>query len=104
MKVNYERKMVSKEHTSIDFECYTLEEVLNNVKMLIEEYGNDAQIMGKCDPYSDSDKETMYVCKDEPESDEEMARRIAWEENYSKSAEERDAAEFKRLQEKFGAK
>jgi len=104
MKVNYERKIVAKQQTSVDFECNTLEDVLNKVKRLIEEYGNDAQIMGQCEPYSDSDRETLYVFKDEPETDEELARRIAHEEKYAKIAEERDAAEFKRLQEKFGVK
>jgi len=104
MKVNYERKMVSKEKTSIHFEWNTLEDVLNKVEMLIKKYGKDAQIMGKCEPYSDSDRETLYVVKDEPETDEELARRIAREENYAKFEEQRDAAEFKRLQEKFGAK
>ncbi len=104
MKVNYERKMVSKEHTSIDFEYDTLEQVLNNVKMLIEKYGKDAKIMCRAEPYSDSDKEYMYIYTDEPETNKGMAERIAQEEKSAKFAEERDAAEFKRLQEKFGAK
>jgi hypothetical protein len=104
MNVNYERKMVSRKQTYANFEGNTLVYVLNQVKMLIKEYGGDALIEGVCDHYSDSDRETLYVFKDEPETNEEMAQRIAQEEKYAKIAEERDAAEFKRLQEKFGAK
>lgn len=105
MKVNYERKMVPKQQTtSIDFEYDTLEQVSKTVNKLIEEYGKDAKIMCHTESYSDSDKEYMYVYKDELETDEQMAKRIAYEEKFAKMKEERDAAEYKRLQEKFGAK
>ncbi len=105
MKVNYERKMVpTQQTTSIDFEYDTLEQVLKKVEELIEDYGKDAKIMCHTEIYSDSDKEYMYIYKDELESDEEMAKRIAYEEKFAKLDEERDAAEYKRLQEKFGAK
>lgn len=104
MAVNYERKMVPKEQTSIDFEYDTLELVLKKVKELIQDYGKDAKIMCRREPYSDSDREHMYIYVDEPETDKEMAERIAHEEKYAKLKEERDAAEYKRLQEKFGAK
>lgn len=104
MKVNYERKMVSNEKTSVDFEYDTLEMVLKKVEKLIQEYGKDAKIMCHSEPYSDSDKEHMYVYGDGPETDKQMANRIAQEEKSAKFFEERDAAEYKRLQEKFGAK
>ena len=99
--VNYERKMVSKEQTSVNFEYDTLEHVLKQVKDLIKTYGKDAKILCHCAEYSDSDKEYMYVYKDEPETDQEMAGRIAQEEKLVAMIEERDAAEFKRLQAKF---
>ena len=104
MKVNYERKMVSREKTSIDFEYDTLELVLKTVNRLIQEYGKDAKIMSRCEPYSSSDRKYMYIYVDEPETDKEMATRIAHEEKYAKLKEDNDAAEFERLQKKFGAK
>lgn len=104
MKVNYERKMVPNERTSIDFEYDTLEQVLKKVNKLIQEYGKDAKIMCRAEPYSDSDREHMYIYVDGPETDNEMAERIAQEEKSAKFFEERDAAEYKRLQEKFGVK
>ena len=104
MTVNYERKVVPKEKTSIDFVYDTLERVLKKVEQLIQEYGKDAKIMCHCEPYSDSAREYMYIYVNEPETDKEMANRIAQEEKSAKYFEERDAAEFKRLQEKFGAK
>jgi cell fate regulator YaaT (PSP1 superfamily) len=104
MTVNYERKMVPNEKTSVDFEYDTLEQVLKTVEKLIQQYGKDAKIISRTEPYSNSDRKYMCIYTDEPETDEEMAKRIAYEEKYAKIAEERDAAEFKRLQEKFGAK
>ena len=102
MAVNYERKMVHKRQTYLELEGLTLEEALGKVSLMIREYGGDALIERVCDPYSDS--ETLYIYTDEPETDEEMANRIAGEEKYAKILEDRDAAEFKRLQAKFGAK
>lgn len=105
MKVNYERQMVAKEQGgSVDFEYDTLEKVLEKVKQLIKDYGKDAKIMLRCDSYSDSDKETMYVYTEELETDAEMTNRIWREERRKKEYDDRDAAEFKRLQEKFGTK
>ena len=102
MIVNRERKMVSKEQTYVNFEYDTLGSVLQQVKQLIKEYGKDAKIMCHGDAYSNSDKEYMYVYMDEPETDDEMAKRIAYEEKWAKKAEEHEAREFKRLQAKFG--
>jgi hypothetical protein len=104
LKINYGRKMVTKEQTSVNFEYDTLETVLKEVKRLIKDYGKDAKIMMRRTEYSDSDKEYMYLYKDEPETDEAMAKRIADEEECTRRDDERDAAEFKRLQAKFGAK
>lgn len=104
-EVNYNRKIVPKEQTYISsFEYDTLETVLAEVKRLIKEYGKDAKIMMKGNPYSNSDKESMYLYKDEPETDAEMATRIAKEEKWKQDCDERDAADYKRLSEKYGAK
>jgi len=104
MKVNYERKIVHKRQTYLELEGLALEEALGKVSLMIREYGGDALIERVCDPHTDSDRETLYIFKDEPETDEEMSTRIAHEEKYAKLVEACDAAEFKRLQEKFGVK
>ena len=104
MEVNYERKMVPKQQTSFNFDYDTLESVLKQVKDAIKSYGKDAKIMCHGDAYSNSDKEYMYVYMDEPETDAEMVKRIAQEEQSKKECDERDAADYKRLQAKFGAK
>jgi hypothetical protein len=104
IEVNYNRKMVPKQQTSLNFEYDTLETVLKEVKRLIKDYGKDAKIQCHCDAYSNSDKEYMYVYMDELETDGEMAKRIAQEEQWKKDCDERDASEYRRLQEKYNAK
>ena len=103
MKVNRERKLVPERECS--FYCERkLSEVLTEVQSLIAEYGPNAYIDGQTDPYSDSDRESFYVFTMRPENDKEYKERIFYEEQWAKNAEERDAAEFKRLSEKFGVK
>lgn len=104
LPVNRERKMVPKQHDCLDFEYDTLEAVLEQVKRLIEHHGKDATIQSHSDRYGNSDKEYMYVYTMLPETDSEMAVRIAYEEKWAKEDEAREKAEFKRLQEKFGEK
>lgn len=103
MTVNRERKMVPERECYIDVEG-KLSDLLKEVKRLIKDYGPDAYIDGQTEAYSDSDRETMYVFTMRPEDDTEYNKRIAYEEKWAKEAEDRDAAEFKRLQAKFGAK
>ena len=67
MTVNRERKMVAREQTYVSFEYDTLETVLKQVKQLIKDYGPNAKIISRCEPYSDSDKENMYVYVDKPD-------------------------------------
>lgn len=103
--VDRKRKMVMKEKCYVgNFDYDKLSSVLKQVENLIKEYGPDAEIRTRCDSYSSSDKEYMYVYKSEAETDEEMEKRIADEEKWIKIREEHDRAEFDRLQEKFGKK
>lgn len=103
MKVNRERKLVPERECGFYFER-KLSEVLTEVQALIAEYGPDAYIDGETDPYSDSDRKSFYVFTMRLENDKEYKVRIENEERWAKNAEERDAAEFKRLLEKFGVK
>ena len=103
--VDRKRKMVMKEQCYVgNFDYDKLSAVLERIQQLIEDYGPDAEIRNHCEPYSSSDKEYMYVYKSEPETDKEMAERIANEEKWAKAREERDRVEFERLQAKFGQK
>lgn len=101
MAVNRERKMVPERECYINVER-KLSDLLQQVKRLIKDYGPDAYIDGQPEPYSESDRETMYVFTMRPEDDAEYNKRIAYEEKWTKECEDRDAAEFKRLQAKFG--
>ena len=101
--VNRERKLVPERECYVNFDR-KLSEVLTEVKTLIKEYGPDAYIDGETDPYSDSDRLSYYVFTMRPENDEQYNKRIVQEEEWVKRDEERDAAEYKRLQAKFGAK
>ena len=102
MIINYERQMRCRKQTSFYFEGDTLKEILKTIEGLIQQYGEDVKIMSEVEP--DSDKEYFYVFTKSPETDDERAKRIALEEKYVRLRETIDAAEFKRLQAKFGAK
>lgn len=103
MAVNRERKLVPQEQCSVYFER-KLGEVLKEIKTLIKEYGEDAYIDGYPDAYSNSDRESFYVFKMMPETDAQYEKRINIEVEWDQRREAQDAAEFKRLQAKFGAK
>ncbi len=103
MTVNRERKIVPMQQCCFDVKS-DLSDILKVVTNLIEEYGPTAYIDGCTDAYSDSDYESFYVYTMIPESDEQYNTRISYEEKREKVREDRDAAEFKRLSEKFGEK
>lgn len=104
------KKMVSTDLTDVkgSLSGATLEEALHKIKRWIQEYGGNStlDIGQECESYSYSDKEYAYVriVGMREESDEAYTKRLAQESDYKKRAEERDAAEYKRLQEKFGEK
>lgn len=102
--VNRERQLRAREQTTVYLDCVTLARALAEIKDLIKTYGKDAKLEYTREQYSDSDKEYLRVFVEELETDEELAARIAYEEKWAKIAEEREAAEWVRLQKKFGAK
>lgn len=97
--VNYERKKVWKEQTTLFIENENLGGAAKIIVELIARYGSDAKISNYAEPYSD--KEYLHVMTEEFETDAQMAKRIANEEKWAKDKEERDKAEFARLQAKF---
>lgn len=98
--VNYERKMVSVEVDTIDIEYFTLGQILENITKSINEYGKDAKVSLNTYSYTTDTYYAINMMK--PETDQQYNKRIAEEEKYYKQQEDRDAAEFKRLSEKFG--
>ncbi len=100
MPVNRERKLIKKEVSTLSSLDYSsLKDLLVEVKTLIKDYGEDATIDHRCHDYSNDYYYAILVLA--PEDDRQYERRIKQEEENEKRQEERDAAEFKRLQEKF---
>ena len=100
MTVNYDRKMVYVEVDTISIEGVTIGGILEVVQHASKEHGNNAWVSLESYPYSD---DTYYaIMVEKLETDKQYNERIALEEKYSKQQEVRDAAEFKRLSEKFG--
>ena len=95
-----ERKMVSREVSTLDVDYRSLGSLLEDIQNLISQYGAEAQVEKR--PYSYSDGEYVAVLAVLPETDEEMARRIAKEEHWQAQQALRDRAEFERLKAKFG--
>ena len=100
MTVNRERKMIEVEYTSIDFEYNTLDEAIERLQKYREELGGDARFDTR--HYSYNDDTYLAIMTKRPETDAEMAKRIAQEEHYAAQQEERDRQDYERLQKKFG--
>jgi len=100
MPVNRERLLVPKQNSTLRLEYRTLEQILEEVKECIEHYGKDAYISKHSYDYEET--EYYFIMTKEPETDEQMQKRIAREEAWERSSNEQDAADYKRLQEKFG--
>jgi len=98
--VDRERKMVSREVSTLDVGYRSLGSLLEDIQNLISQYGAEARVEKR--PYSYSDGEYVAVLAVLPETDKEMAHRIAKEEHWQAQQALRDRAEFERLKAKFG--
>jgi hypothetical protein len=100
--VNYNREKVSVDGENIDdFEDYiSLKEVKKEVDRLIEMYGEDSRIQRDQRAYSEDTY--LYVQSSRLETDDEMAYRIAKEEQRAQQRLDQERAEFERLKAKFG--
>jgi hypothetical protein len=103
MSVNRERKLVPEYQCYFEPECKLID-LLKEVKSLIKEYGPEAYIEGRREDYSESDRLSYRVYIKVPENDAQYEKRIAEEEKWTRYAEEKDKADFERLQKKFGVK
>ncbi len=101
--VNKERKIISVEKESADLDT-TLKNALERIQYLIKTYGEDAVLENTSDMYDDSGTTYLKVFAKEPETDEQMKKRIELETQYELAREKRDEAEFERLQKKYDSK
>lgn len=97
------RKMLSKPQFSVDLEG-TLEYAIFELQKLVLTYGPKAKLELWTEPYSDSDRQNLYLMVEEPETNEEMATRLHSEWQSKQAAEIRERSEFERLSAKFGKK
>jgi diacylglycerol kinase family enzyme len=98
MAVNRERKLVSKEAAEIYFNSHTLDEAIAKLEAYRASYGGNAKIQQQ----RQYDDEYLALMVEQPETDQQMARRIAQEVRDDALREERDRREFERLANKFG--
>lgn len=100
--VDRTRKTVNKQvGCGVDFDDYSLQNILDAVTRAIKEYGPNATHSS----YHEYDGELYHgIFKDVPETDEEMAKRITAEEKWEAAQDALDLKELKRLQKKFKVK
>ena len=85
----------------VDIDGGTLKDAMAEIQYLIETYGEDAEIDTYTPAYSDSEYLGIYAKR--PETDEEMANRIADEEQREAWLAQHRAMLSRRLKKKFGA-
>ena len=94
MAVDRNRKLVPKEKTSIYLEHNTLDEAIALLERLRESYGGKAVIKN----VSRFGDDYLALMVETPETDQQMNRRIAEEEQ----REKREREDYERLAKKFG--
>ena len=100
MAVNRERKMIEVEYTSIDFEYNTLDEVIKRLQTYRKDVSGDAWFAIR--EYKYSDNTYLALMTTRPETDAEMAKRIAGEEQMAARTEKQERADYIRLAKKYG--
>lgn len=94
-----EKRMLDRVKEHFDIDGDTLQKVLERVTRLITEYGPEATIDKQTYQYDDGHYLAVFV--KEPETDEELQRRVASELKYAQRASQYEAAEYLRLKAKF---
>jgi hypothetical protein len=100
MAVNRNRKMINTEQVGAYFDGLSLKQVKERVDELIADFGEDASV--EWHSYAYDDNRYLYVFKEIPETDEQMAARIAKEESWDASRQEYERKEFERLKNLYG--
>ena len=96
---NMNRKMVNRDQGSTSWDGCTLKQIQGYIADLIFQYGDDAYVEYVREPYTDD--KSQHVFSVEPETDEEMAKRIAQETKWEEDAERAQLAQYQMLQAKF---
>lgn len=99
MTVNRDRKMIEVEYTSIDLEYDTLDEAIERLQKYRKDVGGDARFIIRQHAYSDNAYLALMTTR--PETDAEMAKRIAGEERWAARREQQERETFERLAKKF---
>lgn len=103
MAVNRERQEISVKGESLDAYCAKKpEELIEQIKNYVDYYGPSTTFEYAQEDYGDN--RYIYVFYTRPETDQEMARRIEWQEKYEAQRKERDRLEFRRLKALFEGK
>lgn len=100
--VDHNRQTIWEAKTSIDLDYCNLKQAKMHIEELTKIYGEDARIEWYQSPYSDSDREYLYVHVERPETDAEMERRIDVEKQMEKIRLERERLQYEELKKKFG--
>lgn len=102
------KKMVDTELTEVkdSLDGATLNEVLVKVQQWIAVLGGESKLSigTQSYPYENYEYACVRIMGMREEADDVYNERLANEARWAKQQEDRDAAEYKRLQEKFGAK
>lgn len=103
MAIDRNKKLIKKEvGGALNFEYMSLKDVKIEIDNLINVYGEDATIELRSESYSNSDKEYMYLFVSVPETDEQLAARIARDEQYEAEALAHRSAMYSALKQEFG--
>lgn len=100
MTVNRERGKVWREITSLYLNYESLDSVISELQSYRDEYGANTRIE-KMGSYG-SDEYYYAVMYERDETDDEMAKRIAREEQWEADRIENDRRTFERLKAEFG--
>ena len=98
--VNGERQIVWREKTTLDLDYENLAAAAKTINDLAERYGWKARIVKR--EYAYSDGTYLSVEAEEPETDEEMAKRIAADEQRKAQQDATERLLYERLKAKFG--
>lgn len=98
-EVNRERKLIPRTQGTVYLDGMTLTEAIEHLTELAAFHGGDARISEHTEQYDEYDR--LHIMVDVPESDHQMASRIALEEHYAAQHEARERMEFERLAAKF---
>ena len=95
--VNYERQMKEKEVQWMFLDGKRLTEAYSYLEELTKKYPN-----GIIKKNTDEDSFYLSIFAEQAETDKEMQKRIAFEEERERLREKRELLEYERLKKKFG--